>query len=461
MSSILLLSERLAATFASETVRAALLFAFAALILKLMPRLSASIRSLVWTAVLLIATGLPFLPSTNPAQHPISSAHVLHFAPAWSVVIAAIWLLASTFRAASLFLNTLQLRTIWHSAKPISGAPAATVQTFAGQSRTAALCLSQEVTRPSVIGFFSARILIPATLYPRLSAPELDHIVLHEMEHLRRYDDWRNLLQKLALIVFPLNPALFWIDRRLSLEREMACDESVLTATRAPRSYASCLVRLAEETVLGRPVSLALGAWERRSELARRVENILTFRELPRHGRLAATALVAATLTAGATLAHTPGFVDFYQPARTIALAAPPRAASSLYQEAAFRADPVQAFRSARKPRPTAVEAVAHLQAKQSIPVLRPVLSRPRALPASRARRVRCELTPAPLYRVTTWVVSYNGLVDQVVEPRVTFTVFSPAGFSGGAPQLKQVLSPEARSAQAVPAASSFLFISL
>jgi beta-lactamase regulating signal transducer with metallopeptidase domain len=28
---------------------------------------------------------------------------------------------------------------------------------------------------------------------------------MHEMEHLRRADDWTNLLQKLALVFFPLN----------------------------------------------------------------------------------------------------------------------------------------------------------------------------------------------------------------------------------------------------------------
>jgi hypothetical protein len=49
--------------------------------------------------------------------------------------------------------------------------------------------------------------------------------VLHEMEHLRRGDDWTNLLQKLSLVVFPLNPALIWIERQLCLERELACDD--------------------------------------------------------------------------------------------------------------------------------------------------------------------------------------------------------------------------------------------
>ena len=39
---------------------------------------------------------------------------------------------------------------------------------------------------------------------------------------------------KVALALFPLNPALFWVDRQLSLERELACDAGVVTATAAP-----------------------------------------------------------------------------------------------------------------------------------------------------------------------------------------------------------------------------------
>ncbi len=55
-----------------------------------------------------------------------------------------------------------------------------------------------------------------------------------------------NLLQKIALVLFPLNPALLWVDRRLSLERELACDAGVVASTAAPFDYAHCLTRLAE-----------------------------------------------------------------------------------------------------------------------------------------------------------------------------------------------------------------------
>ncbi len=54
-----------------------------------------------------------------------------------------------------------------------------------------------------MIGFFAPRILIPEWLYLRLTPGELEQVVLHEAEHLRRRDDWTNLLQKLAWFCFP------------------------------------------------------------------------------------------------------------------------------------------------------------------------------------------------------------------------------------------------------------------
>jgi hypothetical protein len=38
---------------------------------------------------------------------------------------------------------------------------------------------------------------------------------------------------------------LGWIDRRLHLEREIACDELTVAITGSPKSYAACLVKLA------------------------------------------------------------------------------------------------------------------------------------------------------------------------------------------------------------------------
>jgi BlaR1 peptidase M56 len=142
------------------------------------------------------------------------------------------------------------------------------------------------------------------------------------MEHLRRGDDWTNLLQKLALVVFPLNPALVWVERRLCAERELACDDRVLSASGGRKAYAVCLTHLAEYRMLRRGVSLALGAWERQSELVRRVHRILRRPSETMSGRrtLALTSgLIAVVAACGLGLARSPQLVGFAEPGRAVA----------------------------------------------------------------------------------------------------------------------------------------------
>ena len=117
--------------------------------------------------------------------------------------------------------------------------------------------------------------MLPAWALSELSAADLNSVLVHELAHLRRRDDWTNLLQKMVRAVFFFHPAVWWIESRLSLEREMACDEHVLANSEDPRAYAECLVSLAERGFLHRAVMLAQGAVHRVKECSARVTQIL------------------------------------------------------------------------------------------------------------------------------------------------------------------------------------------
>jgi len=313
------------------------LAATAALALRLVPRTTATVRFFLWTAVLLGAAFLPFLhvPATvHAAATHAQAASLLHLNRSWSFAIAALWLAFTLFRLAQLAGQGVRLRSLWSNATPTPAAPEIATLLATVPLRRVELCLSAEVDRPSVIGFFSPRILIPDWLFSQLSAPELFQIVLHEVEHLRRADDWLNLLQKLSLALFPLNPALVWIERRLCSERELACDDGVLRVTLAPRVYATCLATLAERRLQYRAahrsaLSLALGALGAlgRSELARRVYSILNRQPSLSPARTrAVTAMLAVGLAGCATeLARSPQLVSF-----TASTPAPQSAAANI-----------------------------------------------------------------------------------------------------------------------------------
>jgi beta-lactamase regulating signal transducer with metallopeptidase domain len=310
------------AALVSSIWQGALLAALAWLCLKLAPRAAAGVRFGIWSAVFAAVVALPFVAilaghgaaPAAPSQAQ-ATAPLLLLDPRWAIGIAAIWAAAAAARLSFLAGNALKLRALWSSSSPVALTPALQSILARPGSRGATLCASTEIDQPCAIGFFAPRILLPDWLLDAATPAELEQIVLHESAHLRRCDDWTNLAQKLATACFPLNPALLWIERRLCAERELACDESVVRATRAPRDYAECLAHLAEQRLVRRTHcgALSLGAWERRSQLAGRVESILLGKNKlgPRQARALALSLTLATVGGALKLGEAPQLVSF------------------------------------------------------------------------------------------------------------------------------------------------------
>jgi len=305
-----------AAALIAAIWQGAVLAAVVELTLRLLPAISAATRSLIWTSTFALLVALHFLPAFRVTSDAASTpAHLLHLAPIWSIALGLSWLALSLIRAIQFLLSASRLRQINRRAVPVGGEGLGGSITNA---RAYTLCISPDVDRPSVLGFCHPRILLPAGLLETLSPSELHQILLHESEHLRRSDDWTNLLQKLALVVFPLNPVLFWVERRMCLERELACDARVLSAGENLRkSYATTLTRLAEHSILRRGFNLALGILGHRprpSELSTRVHRILArpAKILTRaQTRLATTIVLAGVLALSTTLAHAPSLITF------------------------------------------------------------------------------------------------------------------------------------------------------
>jgi hypothetical protein len=295
--------------------------------LRMLPRLSAASRSLIWLTVFCLLVLLNIGSSFSARVGVGGPAHAIHLDLGWSVAIVSLWAMLSLWRGTQLIVSAVRLSKLAGRATPIAHDPA--LLAIVENARAATLCTSAEVERPSVFGFFRPRILIPPALIESLTASELQQVVLHEMEHLRRRDDWTNLLQKTALVLFPLNPVLLWVERRLCAERELACDDRVLRSSAAPKAYAICLTRLAEFSMIRRSLSLALGAWERQSELVRRVHRLLRRPAESmgvRQAQFVTAGLIFAVLGGVIALSRTPQLVSFApatQPALLQAQAAP------------------------------------------------------------------------------------------------------------------------------------------
>jgi beta-lactamase regulating signal transducer with metallopeptidase domain len=279
-------------------------------LLHLMPKASPALRHTLLIATFATAVILPWLPSLAHAAPSTTGTTPLRIAPWVAAAIAFAWLTAAAVRAAHLASAWQHLRRVRHNAVPVS---IAGLDSFAAGDRRAVLCASSEVDSPTILGFFRPVLLLPEWLVPKLSAGELRQIALHECEHLRRRDDWMNLLLQIGLVLVPLNPALHWLNRSIGIQRELACDAEVVAVTAEPLTYAASLTHLAEQRMHRRSLSLALAAWGRKSELTQRVYALLAQRPAwtRRQSGVASATAAALLLTVSAGLAHAPLLVRF------------------------------------------------------------------------------------------------------------------------------------------------------
>jgi beta-lactamase regulating signal transducer with metallopeptidase domain len=235
-----------------------------------------------------------------PIQHPlirIQSGRILGS-------LAFVWALLSLVMLVRLGLGYRNLRRLKAGAMAVPAAWQLRLKSLSGNNgirRQTQLLVSEQIAAPMSLGFLNPAILIPRAFLDTLSDSEFEHVVLHELGHLRRRDDWTNLAQKLIEAMLPIQPAVYWIGRRMSIEREMACDDWVIAATGTAEPYAASLTKVAELSQWAHADILAAGATGNRSQLFSRVHHMLD-RTRNAAPKLAIRPLGAAIAVAGILL---------------------------------------------------------------------------------------------------------------------------------------------------------------
>jgi beta-lactamase regulating signal transducer with metallopeptidase domain len=111
--------------------------------------------------------------------------------------------------------------------------------------RRARLMVSPHVRTAAVLGGGPPLIVIAPALVEQLSDADLDRVVIHEWAHVQRRDDLAQIAELCVCVVAGWHPALWWLRRRLHIEREVACDAFAVGVTGSPKAYATCLTTLA------------------------------------------------------------------------------------------------------------------------------------------------------------------------------------------------------------------------
>ena len=89
------------------------------------------------------------------------------------------------------------------------------------------------VNSPSLLGVVRPRLLLPPGTISSLGPAQLRHVFLHELAHLKRNDVLVNWLMAALQVLHWFNPLVWLAFGRMRAERELACDNLVLSTIKA------------------------------------------------------------------------------------------------------------------------------------------------------------------------------------------------------------------------------------
>lgn len=211
--------------------------------------------------------------SSDPAKNPERLS--------WKAYLMAIWFLTALALGVWLIVRFRQLRKI--HCRPSAATPLPVwlerILQEAAQKlkmrRLPKVILTKTIASPAVLGVFRPVLLIPRESLQEISRENWEHILLHELAHLKRRDLWMNDLFTLMQVVYWFNPLLWLVQKQLRHLRELCCDATVARILREKTvDYRQTIVDMAHRllTKPSEPVIGILGLYEDSCHLVNRLD---------------------------------------------------------------------------------------------------------------------------------------------------------------------------------------------
>ena len=143
-----------------------------------------------------------------------------------------------------------------------------------GIRRIPLLLASSRSIAPLAVGLGRPAVVLPERLLGAVGNDELQDVLVHELAHIRRGDQWIVLLQGLAAALYWPIVSVYGLNRELQRAREEVCDNVVL-AGRNGISYGETLLHIAESLVNIRAPNAAVRILGDRGELERRIAGLI------------------------------------------------------------------------------------------------------------------------------------------------------------------------------------------
>jgi len=203
-----------------------------------------------------------------------SSAALIDSALPWALVV---WIVGVLVLSCRLLLGYVGLSRWRQEPKPLPQHLAMCVRQLAAQLGLPGferVFLSPHVRDVVAVGFLRPVVLIPISLVTQMPSDMLQAIIAHELAHIRRFDLWVNLVQRLMETLLFFHPAVWWLSQHLRTEREHCCDELAVQLTGKRITYATALEAVGRAKLLV-PAALALGLGSDKRSILNRVHHVL------------------------------------------------------------------------------------------------------------------------------------------------------------------------------------------
>jgi beta-lactamase regulating signal transducer with metallopeptidase domain len=185
-----------------------------------------------------LAAGPEVVESPNRIDAGIGTAGTVRESLSWRAIGMLVW-------AATMLLLVLRLllghHALWHvhCAQKCSRALPPWLPKLAEDTarklrlrRAPQVVLSSTVNCPAVLGVFRPILLLPEGTVEQVSRQQAQHILLHELAHIKRGDLPVHALCVLLQIFYWFNPLLVLVRRQLQHLRELCCDATVASILR-------------------------------------------------------------------------------------------------------------------------------------------------------------------------------------------------------------------------------------